>query len=88
MTPVQARMARAALDLSTQHLATDAVVRAEDIEALERGGGSPDILAKLRATFEGAGIEFIGEDGVKRHPRSGSNGGLIPVENLNSANDE
>lgn len=86
MTPVQARMARAALDLSEQQLSRDTAVRAEDIEALERGAGSPDVAAKLRVTFEGAGIEFIGEDSVRHAGRR--DGGTIPLEALNSENDE
>lgn len=87
MTPAQVRMARAALDLSMEQLATDAAIDAKEIVALERGGGSPDVSAKLRATFEGAGIEFLAEDGVKQHPQM-KDSGRIAVENLNSANDE
>ncbi len=89
MTPAQGRMARAALDRSIEDLAADASVTVEAVRALESGGGSPDASAKLRATFEAAGIEFLAEDGVKYHrPLQGPDGGTIPIDQLNSENDE
>ncbi len=58
MTPVQVRMARAALGLSLEQLATEAALSKEAIALLEQGLDRPEAIAKLRATFEVAGIEF------------------------------
>lgn len=64
MTPVQSKMARAALGWGTRDLAQKANVSPDTIARLERGerlrAGTIEII---RATFEGAGIEFIPENG-------------------------
>lgn len=89
MTPVQIRMARAALDMSAEDLASKAVVPPDEIEALERGsGGQPEAAAKLRATFETAGVEFLEEDGIRYREGGLRAAKTVPLENLSSANDE
>lgn len=88
MTPVQVRMARAALDLTVAQLAERAAVEGEAIELLEDGASQPEVGAKLRATLERAGIEFLGEDGVRYQGGITAPGLALPVELLNSANDE
>ena len=87
MTPVQVRMARAALDLTQEALSREAGLSPMDVEQLERGGEAGAASAKLRATFEGAGISFLDADGVRfdarqRQPLT------VPLEAMNSANDE
>lgn len=88
MTPAQVRMARAALGISVEQLARESVVPEDAVLALEGGAGQPDAAAKLRATFEGAGVEFLGEDGVRFHERAPAAAGTVPLEDLSSANDE
>ena len=80
-------MARAALDKSIEELSAEAALTAEDVTATERGGGKPDVAAKLRATFEVAGVEFLDETGIKLRSQAGS-AQTVPLETLNSANDE
>ena len=87
MTPVQVRMARAALDLTSEALSREAGLAAGDIERLEHGGQDGAVSAKLRATFEGAGISFLGEDGVRFDARQ-QQARTVPLEAMNSANDE
>lgn len=88
MSPVQIRMARAALELSAEQLASKAAIGVEAVERLEQGNGSPDAEAKLRATLEGAGVEFLAQDGVKFHPVDLSAAASVPLDQLSSANDE
>ena len=88
MTPVQVRMARAALALTVGQLASRAALQVEAVEMIERGTGRPDAAAKLRTTLESAGVEFLGEDGVRFHAESLGAAQTVPLEQLNSANDE
>ena len=88
MTPVQVRMARAALAVTAEQLAARAAIEVEAIATLERDAGRPDLTARLRSTFEQAGIEFLDQDGVRLHA-TGAVGALsVPVDQLSSANDE
>ncbi len=88
MTPAQARMARAALGLTVERLARTAVIPPEAIVAMEQGHGEPEAAAKLRATFEVAGVEFLGEDGVTFRDGRPDAARTLPLEDLNAANDE
>lgn len=87
MTPVQVRMARAALDLTTDELSRAAGLSLQDLEQLQKGGHEGAASAKLRMTFEGAGITFLDRDGVRFDERQGS-AGIVPLEEMNSYNDE
>ena len=88
MTPVQARMARAALELSLEDLAAEAALPADSVRLVEREGGKPDAASKLRATFEVAGIEFLGEDGVRFQADGARSSRTVPLDQLSAANDE
>jgi transcriptional regulator with XRE-family HTH domain len=81
-------MARAALGLTVERLARDAVVPPEAIAAMEQGHGEPEAAAKLRATFEAAGVAFLGEDGVTFRDGRPDAARTLPLEELNAANDE
>lgn len=87
MTPVQVRMARAALDMSAEALSRRAGLSPEDIATLERGGAEGAASAKLRATFEAAGIAFLERDGVRLDAGQAA-GRTVPLEEMNSYNDE
>ncbi|MFT0858694.1 helix-turn-helix domain-containing protein [Ancylobacter sp. G4_0304] len=64
MTPIQSRMARAALGWGTRDLAQKANVSPDTIARLERGERlRAATVAAIRITFEAAGIEFIPENG-------------------------
>ena len=87
MTPVQVRMARAALDLTSEALSREAGLSAADVAQLEHGGQDGAASAKLRSTFEAAGISFLEADGVRFDARQGG-ARTVPLEAMNSANDE
>lgn len=87
MTPVQVRMARAALDLTQDDLSREAGLSPADVEQLERGGAAGAASAKLRATFEGAGIAFLDDDGVRFDARQ-RQARTVPLDAMNSYNDE
>ena len=87
MQPVQMKMARAALDMSIDQLAEIAGLSHVDVARLESGeGGDAGLLGRLRAVFEEHGIELIEEDAVRA--RTTPSAEVIPLEQLNSANDE
>ena len=48
MTPVQVRMARAALDLTIEDLSKEAGLKPDDLQQLEHGGSEGAASAKLR----------------------------------------
>ena len=87
MTPVQVRMARAALDMTAEQLSKEAGLSPEDVTQLERGGEEGIASARLRTTLEGAGIAFLDADGVRYDPRLGM-ARTVPLEEMNSYNDE
>lgn len=61
MTPIQCRMARAALEWSQQQLADAAVVRQVTVSDYERGSDARrSTIAKLKTAMEQAGVVFIG----------------------------
>ncbi len=63
MTPAQCRMARGALSWSLKDLAERAGVGINTVSRLEGGAETlTGTVAKLRAAFESAGVEFIPED--------------------------
>lgn len=64
MLPVQSRMARAALGWGVRDLAGAAKVSPDTIARLERGESLyARTVEAIRAALEGAGIEFIAENG-------------------------
>ena len=87
MTPVQVRMARAALGMTSEALSKEAGLSPEDLAQLERGGQEGIASAHLRATFEAAGISFLDSDGVRYDPRLAM-AKTVPLEEMNSYNDE
>lgn len=88
MHPVQIKMARAALDLSVDQLASKAGISHVEVQQLETGGGvGGEIETKARAALEAEGIEWIEDDGV-RFKGTGAGAVTIPLGQLNSYNDE
>jgi len=91
ITPVQCRMARAALEIGVRDLAKLAGVSAMTVTRFENGHseGYPATLEKLRAALESAGVEFTNGNapGVKLH-KAGARVASIPIEDLNAENDE
>ena len=65
MKPVQSKMARAAVGWSIKDLADAAGVHANTIANFEVGRyrGDPETLAAIRQALEGAGVQFIEENG-------------------------
>lgn len=73
MTPVQFRMAKAALALSNRELSEATGVHRNTLNAMDNGKASPSTASHLRLWLEAHGIEFLGEDGVRlRPPQSAS----------------
>ncbi len=88
MHPVQMKMARAALDLSVDQMASKAGISHLDVQQLESGGAvGSDVEGKARAALEAEGIEWLDEDGV-RFKGLASSGVTVPLDKLNSYNDE
>lgn len=87
MHPIQLKMARAALDLSIDQLASKAGISHMDVIGLESGSGvGSEAETKARVALETDGIQWIDEDGVRFTGVQRS--GIIATENLNSYNDE
>ncbi len=87
MTPIQLKMARAALELSVDQLASKAGISHVDVQALESGGSvGGEVEQKAKVALESGGIEWIDADGVRFVGAIGS--ATIATENLNSYNDE
>jgi DNA-binding XRE family transcriptional regulator len=64
MTPLQSKMARAALGWGVLELAKQANVSTQTIVRFERGDQlRAQTIELLRCTFEAAGIELIAENG-------------------------
>ncbi|WP_425373511.1 helix-turn-helix domain-containing protein [Mesorhizobium hawassense] len=64
MTPVQMRMARAALGWGVRDLAEKAGVTANTVTRIENGSDAKQsTVAALRTALEAAGVEFIPENG-------------------------
>jgi transcriptional regulator with XRE-family HTH domain len=64
MSPVQCRMARAALGLGVRELAAAAKVSTDTVARFERGEDLKErTIEALQRTFEAAGVEFIDENG-------------------------
>ncbi len=87
MTPVQVRMARAALGITAEALSREAGLSPADVSQLESGGQDGIASARLRATFEAAGISFLDADGVRYDERR-TTAKTVPLEEMNSYNDE
>jgi transcriptional regulator with XRE-family HTH domain len=67
LTPVQIRMARAALRWTQKDLAERSSVFANTIKNIESGMSDPkaSTLLALRRAFARAGVEFIDDNGVR-----------------------
>jgi transcriptional regulator with XRE-family HTH domain len=64
MTPIQSKMARVALGWGIRDLAREADVSPDTIARFERGEPLKSHTARtIKEAFEGAGIEFIPENG-------------------------
>lgn len=64
MNPTQSRMARAALNWSTQELASAAGVGVNTVNRFETGlDARVSSVEKMRAAMEAAGVIFIPENG-------------------------
>lgn len=64
MTPVQMRMARAALGWGVRDLADQAGVTANTVSRIETGADAKQsTVAALKAALEAGGVEFIAENG-------------------------
>ena len=64
ISPVQCRMARAALGLGVRELAAAAKVSTDTVARFERGEDLKErTIEALQRTFEAAGVEFIDENG-------------------------
>ena len=64
MTPVQMRMARAALGWGVRDLAEKAGVTANTVTRIENGSDAKQsTVAALRTALEDGGVEFIPENG-------------------------
>lgn len=63
ITPLQSRMARAALDWSMRETATTAGIGINTLSRFEGGGGVFLSTAdSLRATYQAAGVSFVDQD--------------------------
>jgi transcriptional regulator with XRE-family HTH domain len=64
MSPLQCRMARAALGLGVRELAAAAKVSTDTVARFERGEDLKErTIEALQRVFETAGVEFIEENG-------------------------
>jgi ribosome-binding protein aMBF1 (putative translation factor) len=64
ITPVQVRMARAALGWSVRELGEKVGVTASTVRRIENGSGvKQSTIAAIRSALESAGVEFIAEHG-------------------------
>lgn len=64
ISPIQSRMARAAIGWGVRDLARETGVSADTIARLERGEELKLVtLQRIRDVFEAAGVEFIPENG-------------------------
>ncbi|WP_131195473.1 helix-turn-helix domain-containing protein [Lichenihabitans psoromatis] len=88
MEPVQIRMARAGLNISVDDLASRAGVSHVDVLNLETGEtAETSAFEKIKTVFDTAGIEWIGQDGVRCRSIADASA-TIPLDKLNSYNDE
>ena len=69
ITVEQIRAARALLNWKQTDLARESKVSLASINNLERNIGSPrmDTMRAIEETFKNSGIEFIGQEGVRKH---------------------
>jgi transcriptional regulator with XRE-family HTH domain len=92
MTPVQIKMARAAVGWGVRELAKKAGITANTVTRIENGSDAKQsTIETIRRALEAAGVEFTNGDapGVKlRKGPIGDPSASIPVQDLNASNDE
>jgi transcriptional regulator with XRE-family HTH domain len=92
MTPVQIKMARAAVGWGVRELAKKAGITANTVTRIENGSDAKQsTIETIRRALEAAGVEFTNGDapGVKlRKGPIGDPSATIPVKDLNTSNDE
>jgi transcriptional regulator with XRE-family HTH domain len=92
MTPVQIKMARAAVGWGVRELAERAGITANTVTRIENGSDAKQsTIEAIRRALESAGVEFTNGDAPGVRLRKGSIGdpsASIPVEDLNASNDE
>ncbi len=93
LTPEQSRAARGLLDWSQTELAARSNLSESTIRDFEKGRRVPSInnLAAMQRALEGAGVEFIAENGGGpgvRLKKLRSGPGTIAADDLNASNDE
>ena len=89
ITPEQARTARLLLGWRQRDAAERLSVTVSSVCEAEHGNKSDIIVARLRAAYEAAGVEFTngGQPGVRMR-KVGPSPATIPVDDLNASNDE
>ena len=86
MQAVQIKMARAALGLTVEELATKAGLAPSAIEEAEGGkSGDQETFRLLNLFFSANGIELIDSDGVRSKPQPGKD--FVTVDQLTTDND-
>jgi transcriptional regulator with XRE-family HTH domain len=92
MTPVQIKMARAAVGWGVRELAERAGITANTVTRIENGSDAKQsTIEAIRRALESAGVEFTNGNAPGVRLRKGSIGdpsASIPVEDLNASNDE
>lgn len=86
MQAVQVKMARAALGLSVDELASKAGVKESNVARLEKGSSvDPTTLSALNLFLSAQGIELIDSDGVRAKTKPGTE--FVTVDALTADND-
>jgi transcriptional regulator with XRE-family HTH domain len=92
MTPVQIKMARAAVGWGVRELAKKAGITANTVTRIENGSDAKQsTIEAIRRALEAAGVEFTNGDAPGEKLRKGPIGNpsaAIPVRDLNASNDE
>ena len=75
MTPAQSRAARGLLGITQDQLAKEAEVSLRTLANYEKSATKPTraTLAAIQRALESAGVEFLGEDGVRLRPPAAEN---------------
>lgn len=88
ISPAQSRAARGLIGWTPDRVEREGDLLGGSVERYEASASDPDpaFPARLRACLEAAGVDFLGEDGVRlRHPLADDEG--LRPDQLNAAND-